>query len=196
MCKPISGLTEKNQIGGVERYAHNSGEVLRATYMHVPARTHTKPTENLRATLSLNDACAALCQVNFQTRSPWQLASTLGFVLDRGESGNFMGLKPRELAALHECLAWGREPGNNPVLRFYGQTFEDFSDACRTLAAKWKHLLPTGNNRALPACTGAPDCPRAPMRTSDFHIVSGHLGAGFESQMLSRGTKSNNRPMQ
>ena len=83
-------------------------------------------------------------QVNFQTRSPWQLASTLGFVLDRGESGNFMGLKPRELAALHECLAWGREPGNNPVLRFYGQQFEDFSEACRTPAAKWKHLLPTG----------------------------------------------------
>ena len=65
-----------------------------------------------------------------------------------------MGLKPRELAALHECLAWGREPGNNPVLRFYGQTFEDFSDACRTLAAKWKHLLPTGNNRVKVRMTG------------------------------------------
>ena len=87
---------------------------------------------------------SARCQVNFQTRSPWQLASTLGFVLDKGESGNFMGLKPRDLAALHECLTWGREPGNNPVLRFYGQQFEDFSEACRTLAAKWKHLLPTG----------------------------------------------------
>ena len=59
-----------------------------------------------------------------------------------------------ELAALHECLAWGREPGNDPVLRFYGQTFEDFSDACRTLAAKWKHLLPTGNNRVKVRMTG------------------------------------------
>ena len=93
-------------------------------------------------------------QVNFQTRSPWQLASTLGFVLDRGESGHFMGLKPRELAALHECLTWGRQPGNNPVLRFFGTTFEDFSDACRTLAAKWKHLLPTGNNRVKVRMTG------------------------------------------
>ena len=96
----------------------------------------------------------ARCQVNFQTRSPWQLASTLGFVLDRGESGHFMGLKPHELTALHECLTWGRQPGNNPVLRFFGTTFEDFSDACRTLAAKWKHLLPAGNNRVKVRMTG------------------------------------------
>ena len=58
------------------------------------------------------------------------------------------------LSALHEILAWGREPGNNPVLRFFGQTFEDFSDACRTLAAKWKHVLPTGNNRVKVRVTG------------------------------------------
>ena len=65
-----------------------------------------------------------------------------------------MGLRPRELAALHEILTWGREPNNNPVLRFFGSTFEDFSDACRTLAAKWKHLLPTGNNRVKVRMTG------------------------------------------
>ena len=65
-----------------------------------------------------------------------------------------MGLRPKELAALHEVLTWGREPGNNPVLRFFGSTFEDFSDACRTLAAKWKHLLPTGNNRVRVRMTG------------------------------------------
>ena len=65
-----------------------------------------------------------------------------------------MGLRPKELAALHEILTWGREPNNNPVLRFFGSTFEDFSDACRTLAAKWKHLLPTGNNRVKVRMTG------------------------------------------
>ena len=91
--------------------------------------------------------------MNFQTRSPWQLASTLGFVLDR-QSGQFLGLKPKELEALHEILAWGREPGNNSVLRFFGQTFEDFSDACRTLVAKFKHVLPTGNNRVRVRVTG------------------------------------------
>jgi hypothetical protein len=65
-----------------------------------------------------------------------------------------MGLRPKELAALHEILTWGREPNNNPVLRFFGSTFEDFSDALRTLAAKWKHLLPTGNNRVKVRMTG------------------------------------------
>ena len=65
-----------------------------------------------------------------------------------------MGLRQNELRALHECLAWGREPGNNPVLRFFGQTFEDFSDACRTLAAKFKHVLPKGSNRVKVRVTG------------------------------------------
>ena len=76
------------------------------------------------------------------------------FLLDRGETGKFMGLRPKELAALHETLTWGREPGNNPVLRFFGSMFEDFNDACRTLAAKWKHLLPTGKNRVKERMTG------------------------------------------
>ena len=42
------------------------------------------------------------------------------------------------------------------MLRFFGSTFEDVSDACRTLAAKWKHLLPTGtgNNRVKVRMTG------------------------------------------
>ena len=65
-----------------------------------------------------------------------------------------MGLRPREVAALNEISTWGREPGNNPVLRFFGSTFEDFSDACRTLAAKWKHLLPTGHSRVKVRMTG------------------------------------------
>lgn len=83
--------------------------------------------------------------VFFQKRSPLQLASTLGFVLDR-QSGNFLGLRPEELEALHEILVWGREPGRNKILAFFGQTLEDFSDACRTLMAKFKDVLPKGNN--------------------------------------------------
>ena len=51
------------------------------------------------------------------------------------------------MRALHEILHWGRVPGNIPILRFYGQTFEDFSDACRALFAQFKHVLPKGNNR-------------------------------------------------
>ena len=45
---------------------------------------------------------------------------------ERGTSGGpfprkFMGLKPEELAAVHECLTWLRQPGNNPLC-FYGET--------------------------------------------------------------------------
>ena len=65
-----------------------------------------------------------------------------------------MGLRPNELSALHEVLQWGRVPGNNPILRFYGQTFQDFSDACRALFAKFKNVLPKGNNRVKVRMTG------------------------------------------
>jgi hypothetical protein len=81
------------------------------------------------------------------------LASTLGFVLDR-HSGSFLGLRPNELSALHEVLHWGRVPGNNPILRFYGQTFEDLSDACRALFAQFKHVLPKGSTRVKVRITG------------------------------------------
>ena len=111
VCKPISGLEEANSVGGVPRYAHNSGEVF------------------------------------FRRRSPLQLASTLGFVLDK-QSGKFLGLRPQELDALHEILVWGRQPGHNKVLQFFGNTLEDFSDACRTLMSKFKDVLPKGSNLA------------------------------------------------
>jgi len=32
VCQPISGLTETTRAGGVERYAHNSGEVPHRRY--------------------------------------------------------------------------------------------------------------------------------------------------------------------
>ena len=65
-----------------------------------------------------------------------------------------MGLRPEEMRALHEILHWGRVPGNNPILRFYGQTFEDFSDACRALFTQFKHVLPKGSNRVKVRITG------------------------------------------
>ena len=65
-----------------------------------------------------------------------------------------MGLRPEEMRALHEILHWGRVPGNNPILRFYGQTFEDFSNALRALFAQFKHVLPKGSNRVKVRMTG------------------------------------------
>ena len=80
----------------------------------------------------------------------------MGFVLDRGsgQNGHFLGLKPSELSALHEILQWGRVGGNNPVLKFFGQRFEEFSDACRALFSQFKHVLPKGSNRCRVRVTG------------------------------------------
>ena len=89
-----------------------------------------------------NDAC----EVNFWRRHPLQLASTLGFILNK-RAGHFPGLNPDEKMALHECLTWLRQPGNNPV-GFYGQELEDFDRACKQLMAKIKTVLPEGSTRA------------------------------------------------
>ena len=84
--------------------------------------------------------------VFFQKRSPMQLASTLGFVINRC-GGQFLGLKAPELAALHEIITWGRQPGNNKILAFFGQTLEEFSNACGSVTRRLQTLLPTGGNR-------------------------------------------------
>ena len=84
--------------------------------------------------------------VFFQKRSPMQLSSTLGFVINRCD-GQFLGLKEPELAALHEIITWGRQPGNNKILAFFGQTLEEFSNACGSVARQLQTLLPTGGNR-------------------------------------------------
>ena len=83
-----------------------------------------------------------------------QLASTLGFCLDK-TSGQFLGLRPEELDALHEVIQWGRQPGNNKVLNFFGQTLEDFSNACKAaFSEKFKDLLPKGRNCGRVRVTG------------------------------------------
>ena len=51
-------------------------------------------------------------------------------------------------------LQWGRLSGNNPVLKLFGQTFEDFSEACRALLSQFKHVLPKGSNRVRVRVSG------------------------------------------
>ena len=81
LCRPISGIEESTIVGGLEKYAHSSGDV------------------------------------SFCKRAPWQIASTMGFVLNKN-TGSFMGLTEEEL--LHNvnpslcdcccfCFASGRE---------------------------------------------------------------------------------------
>ena len=86
-------------------------------------------------------------EVNYRRRAPLQLASTMGFVLNKN-SGRFMKLTPDELAAEHECLSWGRQHDNNRILQFFGTTFEAFHDACAALMCKIKSVIPEGSTRA------------------------------------------------
>ena len=47
-------------------------------------------------------------------RSAYQICSLMGFVLNRND-GSFMQrwLSQDEIKVVHECLCWGRQPGNN-----------------------------------------------------------------------------------
>ena len=51
-----------------------------------------------------------------------------------------------------------------------------------------------GAKHSPPAGRGAPDCPSAHMRTSDFRVIFGAFGTDFESQMMPYGMKLNNSP--
>ena len=63
-----------------------------------------------------------------------------GFVLNN-RSGKFLGLTPQEKGALHECLTWLRQPGNNKLC-FYGAEMEAFSAACQRLMHKVTKIIP------------------------------------------------------
>jgi len=111
----------------------------------------------------------------FKGNSQYQLASMMGFVLNRSD-GSFLKrlLSQQEVAAVHErlpqlsgpsalpcfsnelhacvysfwrCLTWGRIPGNNKVLEFYGTTFEAYANAADTLCGRLRSVLPEGSTR-------------------------------------------------
>ena len=56
-------------------------------------------------------------------RSAYQICSLMGFVLNKND-GAFMQrwLSQDEIQIVHECLCWGRQPGNNKILEFFGTT--------------------------------------------------------------------------
>ena len=98
-------------------------------------------------------------EVNFHRRAPLQLASTLGFILNN-RSGKFMGLTEDEKKAVHECLTWLRQPGNNRHC-FFGAELEDFDRCCKRLMERIKQLIPEGcpraRIRATTRCTRMPE---------------------------------------
>ena len=76
-----------------------------------------------------------------------QLAATLWFI-HNSRSGNFLGLVPAEKRALHECLSWWRQPGNN-MLCFYGAELEAFDMAYKRPMRKVKQIIPEARYSSL-----------------------------------------------
>ena len=83
----------------------------------------------------------------YRRRAPQQLNSMMGFVLNQ-KGGRFMGLTQEETDALHEVLSWGRQPGNNRILEFYGTLYEGFQQACETMMSKFQGCIPEGSLQA------------------------------------------------
>ena len=84
----------------------------------------------------------------YRRRAPQQLNSMMGFVLNQRNGGRFMGLTQEETDALHEVLTWGRQPGNNRTLEFYGTLYESFQQACETMMGKFQGCIPEGSLQA------------------------------------------------
>ena len=84
----------------------------------------------------------------YRRRAPQQLNSMMGFVLNQRNGGRFMGLTQEETDSLHEVLTWGRQPGNNRTLEFYGTLYESFQQACETMMGKFQGCIPEGSLQA------------------------------------------------
>ena len=99
-CRPVSGFRPSHCEDGIIRFAHNTGD---SWWLKLFSRCVC-----LTFGVALSTAKKGVLyrqEVNFRRRGPMQLASTLGFILNK-RSGKFLGLTPEEQAALHECLTW------------------------------------------------------------------------------------------
>lgn len=85
--------------------------------------------------------------VCYRRRAPLQLSSMMGFLLNE-RNGKFLRLSPKETDAIHEVLTWGRQPGNNKVLEFFGTTYEAFQGACSKMMERFRDVLPEGSRCA------------------------------------------------
>ena len=81
--------------------------------------------------------------VIFRRRAPLQLASTMGFVLNKRE-GRFMGLTEEETADVHECLTWGRQLGNNRHLWRAATVYEAYLNSADVLLSSFDTVIPEG----------------------------------------------------
>ena len=84
--------------------------------------------------------------VNIRRRAPLQLASTMGFILNKNGANFMKEITPAEKRATHECIHWLRK--HNPVLQLYGTAHERMVGAFKTFREALKHIIPEGHPRA------------------------------------------------
>ena len=68
----------------------------------------------------------------------------MGFVLNKNNGSFLKRLSASERLALHERIAWARQPGNNPIFQAWGATLENFDTACQQLMSHFTSTLPEG----------------------------------------------------
>ena len=90
----------------------------------------------------------------------------MALALCRKNSGNFLGLKPRERLALHEILCWSTRAGNNPVLKIFGEELHAFDAGCRRIMHEFGEALPQGSLTARIRATNA----RETLQTQDAEL--------------------------
>ena len=108
-----------------------------------------RPVSGMQCDNSISDGferyAHTVGEVFWKKRSPWQLASTMGFVLNRNNGSFLKSITPEEQATLHEIITWAMQPGNNKILEYFGPDLAAFDSACQKLASKFRTLLPEGS---------------------------------------------------
>jgi len=108
------------------KYAHISGDVFFSRRAETMAAGHW--WRSVLATRFHNVVFDNRPVVTMRRPSAWQVASTMGFMLNKN-TGSSMGLSQEEERALHEVLTWGAQRGNNPILRWFGPELASFDES-------------------------------------------------------------------
>ena len=129
--------------------------------------------------------------ISYHRQYPYQIANTMAFVLNKKKlTGS--GYKPKEEEAIHEILSWGRIPGHNKILMFFGTAVEAFQNACNKLMGRFESVLPKGCLKARIRYTKreSRDAPSASLGDTLGDEASGYVivdaaGAPMKYDMLS-----------
>ena len=171
LCRPISGMQESSIVDGLEKYPTIAWTLVSANLYALNVCVLTGVRSSYRNSVSVRYAHIS-GDVFFSRRAAWQVASTMGFVLNKN-TGSFLGLTQEEFwfprtylracnvlmnellfvfveeeSGLHEVLTWGAQSGHNEILRWYGPDLASFDDSCRRLMCTFNSTLPESSLKA------------------------------------------------